>query len=382
MSSGDPDTAVEPPAQQEADMDGVSAGDVTGGATGTSLRDWLRTNLGKISLGNVVLLAAALIAFFYIVRPFDPALPEHDDTAALWSESMSRLGIEPLYPPQEDFHVGDLFAVVSAYDDEDGVTKEKAPNRPLLRKSVRIAHLNLRPISLGDPTAPRFAATIMDGNEASLDQEREEVDAPPASSSKIAVSLVSFPSITIRRGESGNASWTDRLPFAGSRTLDHEEVITIKIAESYEANPVAATALLGKWCAEDSHRFACSDQFARKIIAYTVNNDVLDVREDKYVYRITLKLITKVYMTRRFEFRRHTNGMVGASIGPLAKADTDEASGAAAAQGAGMSSQDEINLGLSNMTYPRPVVFGFKATTFALEPSTPVPAGSQDDTRG
>ncbi|MBL8581597.1 MAG: hypothetical protein JNL61_05135 [Rhizobiaceae bacterium] len=357
-------------------MELAPAAGATNVETAASFRDWLRANLGKASIFPVVLLGAALVALLFLVRPFAPPLPEHDDTAALWSESMSRLGIEPLYPPQEDFHVGDLFAVVSAYDDEDGVTKEKGPNRPLLRKSVRVAHVNLRSISLGEQTAPRFAATRMDGSEAALDQEREEIDR--SAGSKIAVSLVSFPSIIIRSGESGSASWADHLPFAGSRTLDREEVITIKIAESYEANPVAATALFGRWCAEDRHRFACSDQFARKIIAYTVDNDVLEVRKDKYIYRISLKLITKVYMTRQFEFHRNTNGKVGAAAGPM-KEGASPGAEAVPSGGAAMSSHDEIDLGLSNVIYPRPVVFGFKAATFALEPSTPSPG---NDTKG
>lgn len=341
----------------------------------------LRTRVGAGYLPAIALLFGAIIGtIFFFVRPGDPPLPAQDDTAALWSESMSRLGIEPLYPPQEDFHVGDLYAVVSAYDDDDGVTKEKGPNRPLLRKSVRIAHLNLRPISLGNPVTPRFATTKMEGTEAVLDQDREEVDASPIT--KITVSLVSFPSITIRNGSSSSASWTDILPFGADRTLEHEEVITIKIAESYEADPVAATAMFGKWCKEGSNVFACSDQFARKIIGYVVDNDVLDVRRDKYVYRISLKLITKVYMTRHLEFRRHSNGKVGASLGraPGHSAANAETTDTSSEQGASIDSRDEIDLGFSNLIYPRPVVFGFKAATFALEPSTPESPLSQPST--
>lgn len=49
-------------------------------------------------------LGIAAVGFFVwkVVRPFDPALAPQPDIATQWSESVARLGIDPLFPPQED----------------------------------------------------------------------------------------------------------------------------------------------------------------------------------------------------------------------------------------------------------------------------------------
>jgi hypothetical protein len=329
---------------------------------------------------------------YFVVRPTEDALPPQDDIATLWSESVSRLGIEPLFPPQEDFHVGDVYVVISAYDDEDGVTREKGPDRPLLRKSAKIGYINLRDISMGTPEAPVFAPTRMNdaGDRASLNQQREEVvytpEAQRAVDARIKVSVVSFPAITVRSSTGSGASWDDWLPLSASRTLANEEVITIKSAESYGASTVEATLALNKWCNEPKTRLACTDAFARKILGYTTNSKVLDVRNNKYVYRISLKLVTQVYLMREIDFKRTTDGGVNASMGRYEAKDegaSDEAKANAGpvAEPAANEQQNSnsirhrrfagTTMAIGNVTYPRPVVFGFKSVTFSLEPSMP-----------
>ena len=65
---------------------------------------------------------------------------------AQWNKTIRRLGIEPVFPPEEDLAVGDLFAAVVEDDDEDPtIAKEKVgPSTPFLGKSVKLAHIDVR----------------------------------------------------------------------------------------------------------------------------------------------------------------------------------------------------------------------------------------------
>jgi hypothetical protein len=54
-----------------------------------------------------------------VIRPFERPIPQLDDrdVAESWSDSINRLGILPIYPPEEDFHVGDIWVVI---EDQSG----------------------------------------------------------------------------------------------------------------------------------------------------------------------------------------------------------------------------------------------------------------------
>jgi hypothetical protein len=64
-------------------------------------------------------LSVVVVAVFtlLVVRPFGKnPIPTGDDIAEGWSDSIGRLGLTAVFPPDEDIYVGDIFAVVS---DED-----------------------------------------------------------------------------------------------------------------------------------------------------------------------------------------------------------------------------------------------------------------------
>ena len=82
---------------------------------------------------KILFAVLAVVFAVFVVRPFKSIPdPGPEDVAAAWNTSIGRLGIQPLYPPTEDFGVGDVLAVVA--DSE---------NVPLLGKAVRIAHIDL-----------------------------------------------------------------------------------------------------------------------------------------------------------------------------------------------------------------------------------------------
>ncbi|MER9870394.1 hypothetical protein NKJ35_25030 [Mesorhizobium sp. M0136] len=319
------------------------------------------------------------------IRVNEPPLSDDQDVGTLWSESISRLGIQPLFPPQEDFYVGDIYAVISAYDEEDGTTREKAPNRPLLRKSVKIGHIDLRNVSLGTPGAPIFATTKIESDKtASTIQDQLEV--PATADGRLKVTLVAFPGLKVSDDSNVDASFLDWFSLSAGRRNHQDEMVTIKVAETYGASNVESVLALSNWCAAEATKLYCSDAFARKMLGYIVNNEVFDVRDNKYVYRLDIRLVTRVYMTRAIDFRRSNDGSVGGSIGeearkpdapapaappPASAATSDVRPSAAPDNGAGFGRSGELTMAIGNVLYQRPVVFGFKSVTFALDPSIP-----------
>jgi len=330
------------------------------------------------------ILAAAVVIF--LVAPGRGVQPEEEDVATLWINSIKRLGIEPVFPPQEDFYVGDVYAVIDAYDEPQGDTRERQPNAPLLRKSVRVGHINLRGLSQRRITLPRFPKTsVVEGVAQRFNQPHDEENSLTDHSDRVDVSLVSFPAFTISRHDAisgSNASW---LPFRGQRSRRIEEKITIGLGESYGAETSAAVVVFDQWCDSERTRLYCTDAVIRKILGYTVDPRVLETRDGKYVYRIDIKLVTRVYMMRELDFSRIDNGSVSASLGEQQRSAPDvansdgrdtadaekEAQADVSSAALGMNRRSGLTLGAGSETFPRPMVFGFKAVTFSLDPSEP-----------
>ena len=91
--------------------------------------------LGKIAwgAGAVVVFAAAssvLVAWLG---------PELSNTHVIeeWNATISKLGIDPVFPPEEDVAVGDIYAVLD--DSEDGQPSRTA----LALRSIKLTHQDL-----------------------------------------------------------------------------------------------------------------------------------------------------------------------------------------------------------------------------------------------
>src|SRR4051794_21742581 len=85
-----------------------------------------------VTCAAVALLVAGFVAFTWVA----PVVPEKS-VAQQWNEAISRLGIEPVYPPQEDIAVGDVFVILTN-DELNEVEKE-----PLAGRSMKIWHVDM-----------------------------------------------------------------------------------------------------------------------------------------------------------------------------------------------------------------------------------------------
>jgi hypothetical protein len=351
------------------------------------------------------ILVAVLVLLFVgiVVQPFRSVPdPGPEDVAAAWNTSIGRLGIQPLYPPTEDFGVGDVLAVVA--DSE---------NVPLLGKAVRIAHIDLRDLILASTVEPVFADTADLAAGASFrKQDRTEI-ATDSKDKRITLALSAFPGITISHvtqsaAAAGNATgW-----FGSARNGNQVEEIQIKGAETYGVSTVEAIVKFNNWCRDEKTKAYCDDSFVRQALAFAVSDRVLATRKvdstkagstagttaaatgaKEYAARLQLQLVTRVYLTREIEQRRMNEAAAGAAVQALADPSQTKSDSAAAKPGEqGASAIEAINRNLASSaatgakiaivrsdgvnislqeTFQRPIAFGFRAVTIALTPSVP-----------
>ncbi|MXP65985.1 hypothetical protein E0493_21800 [Roseomonas sp. M0104] len=300
-----------------------------------------------------------------LIRPFAaPATVTAEDVAQAWNESISRLGILPVFPPEEDLHVGDLWAVIAS--DAEGT--------PLLGKAVRLAHIDLRDLMhAAQQRQPRFPDTAA---RAAGDEFRRQplIEVPPeeGATDAIRLTLAAFPGITIRHSRRiASASAPGWLSFGAARDELEEEEIRILLAETYGVSAAAAAGRLDEWCSAVSTRLLCTDAFARRTLALAVSKHVLEARDGRHTVPLQLRLVTRVFLMREIEQNRIRDSGADARAGAVAPNSTP----GGASAGAALAEASFRQAGRTGITlrqvFERPVVFGFRAVTVALPPSSP-----------
>lgn len=307
-------------------------------------------------LGSGLLLAVTITFIIVAVRPF-AALPEpaEDSVATAWTASMSRLGIVPVYPPVEDMYVGDVWAMVT----------ESNENSSILRKSVRLSHIDMRDSMkaehAGQPVFPDTVAAVSDGH-AHVQPSAEVAKVEP--SDPISLTLTTFPGVSIRHGNHVTGSIGARLfGFQASRDALNSEEIRIPVAETYGVNAAQAIARLTEWCKEPDTQIYCTDGFVRRVMAFSISDQLLTTRNGNYVFRLQLFLVTRVFLLRKIEYRNLQQGSLESS----ANAESPPS----ALKGTGKSTQERTTDLALQQIFQRPLVFGFRSVNVALKPASP-----------
>jgi hypothetical protein len=367
----------------------------------------LKSGIGFVRAHLWPILCALLVCSFtyYVVDPFGKKTdPQAEDIAAAWSSSIEKLGILAIYPPEEDFHVGDIWAVVANKDYRDYKDKKgpKDSSTPLLGRAVRLDHIDLRAEILEG--IRNRTATFADTAEIKPDekfrkQDANEIGVPANSDSKISLTLSAFPGITISHSVRAASALSGGLAGFGAARQDQEiEVIRIPVAETYGAPAAAAYDRLDQWCRDPKSKFRCTDTYTRSLLAFAVDPGVRAVREGEYSNPLQLRLITRVFLTREIQHQRRqtsARGVSGNTLGQprdstapstaapdgsnvAAKANSDAdaaartASVPAGQQGASgsLSRGDGVDIEIKE-TFQRPVAFGYRAITFDLPLAKP-----------
>jgi hypothetical protein len=337
-----------------------------------------------------VVTAILVIAFIaVIVRPFEQSKDvDSEDVALAWNKSIARLGISPVFPPEEDLHVGDVWAVIAEAKNSE-IT-------PILGKAVRIDRLDLSElVKNAAKQRPVFAETT----QASKDlpyrkQERKELPRPETDDGLIGLTLAAFPGITITHRKKASGSLGSVFGGLGAaRENQQVEEIRIPTAETYGVMANDALVRLLTWCNDEATKLRCSDRYVRNVLSYAVTPRVLDVSEGQYNASLQLHLVTRVFLTREIvQRRRQTDARGGAvQVSKEGNAGQESPGGAPSEPGDTSGLEKNVNTGAGsrsssgaassfrgdntevtiNQVFQRPLVFGYRSVTLNLPPGKP-----------
>jgi len=322
------------------------------------LISWAWSNLWRITSGIMFL----LLVLVYI-RPFRNEHTDiESDLAKAWNTTIQKLGMQPLYPPQENFSVGDIWIVASSVASSDGQGATAIDANTLQQHAVRVGHVDLTESIKNNSFIPSLSSTVVadDGSSRTESFPASPSDAP------VHLTLLSYPGLHISRKVGNSASFLDGL-FSSSRQEDQVQDIAIPVAETYGTAPLDAMGALVAWCASEDTKPYCEDQIARSYFAYAVNPAVLAVSGKNYSVRLDLVIVDRVYMTRQIDITS-----VGNITKDIKQGAVDAAGKADDKAGPTMAHSDGLESSLTlKEKFPRPLVFGFRTVGFGLAPSDP-----------
>jgi hypothetical protein len=258
-----------------------------------------------VASGQIVLVAAAVVITLYLVnRQLQPDPGNSTSIEEQWDDAISRLGIQPVYPPQEDIAVGDVFVTVAAdtlgsYGNNQG----GASSRSFLGKSVKLGHANVaqmledvyQAMPLFPEIQPAVAASALPNGSAPatlFGTHAERVELPRAA----------FPGLTITddgsaaTAISGGRGWFN---FGASRAASQK--LVLGVVETYGLDPVTGEEALKKFCEAGK---LCTDPVARKYLRSLVKDRATDEHFDPKTQTFLPDLTIRIIMIYRIYLAR------------------------------------------------------------------------------
>ena len=282
-----------------------------------SAMNTIRISINLWQLLCIVALVAAVLIFVIFVLPhlLRSSDPTADNIDEEWSESIARLGIQPIFPPSEDLYVGDVFAVI---------VDPTITHRSFLSKAVRIGNIDLRNLlTKRSGFAPVFSETVpkKEGEEF-RHQDRREVEVKD--DHLLTTTIAVFPGVTITHRTKASTLMGTKVAgaSAGSDSVEFEE-ISIPVTETYGVSVADGIGALDNWCQHEP--ILCSDNYARRMLAYSLGDFAVDKNADgTYKTTIQIRLVIRVFMSREFNNHRENSSAGGLGIG-LSSADKTSA---------------------------------------------------------
>jgi hypothetical protein len=261
--------------------------------------EWLKNALWWLLRAGIGILAVTGILYVVGILggPSKKVEVENDTVATDWNEAVKKLNIEPIYPPQEDVYVGDIYATISG------------GSKNFLGRSMKLWHVNLNAaIQRAYQDLPVFPTTspVPDKEGQVWQQETAELLFSPAQ--RKSLSLVAFPSFVVRHARSASAGASSGIwsgIFGANRDSDETEELRFPRAETYGINATEATAALIGFCEAERSKPICSDTGVRQMLSMVVGDEIWKPAVDsrgkqtsKYAISVELVLINQVYLTR------------------------------------------------------------------------------------
>ncbi|EJB01768.1 hypothetical protein Rleg9DRAFT_0512 [Rhizobium leguminosarum bv. trifolii WSM597] len=249
----------------------------------------------------LTVVAALAVVLFVGMSILRTGAAVDDSVPKSWNTAIERLGITPLYPPQEDAFVGDVLLAVTPSKLKFSNLSSDLQVEAITGRSVRVGHINLTKFMKRPDDTRYFGDSVRDANGSlALAQPTREVDSDPLNDGKILLSNILFPAITLEHEANVSGVWK---AFGMGASSASAEKIVLSHVQTYGADAYSATALLAKYCADPSTLGFCFEKSARAQLSYIMGDDVLRTAttvEGKpgYVFEVRIFVIYRLYLAR------------------------------------------------------------------------------------
>ena len=336
---------------------------------------WRR--IGEIVAALVVFIAASSFLLIWL----GPA-PSNTNVIEEWNATISKLGIDPVFPPEEDVAVGDIYAVLD--DSENGQPSRTA----LALRSIKLTHQDLtadiektyRQSYQFPNTSPRPTDETQPWDQT---PNQNGIMAHP--DKRTTLPIAAFPGFTIKQQSGFSGGLLGWLSATFGFKSDSGIELNIPIAETYGIPSIEAVGELEKFCSDKGDPNRCTDETLRRHIAFVTlrafelkpkdNNDASATdasapsssSSSPYRYPLQVVLVNRVYLARYIVQRTHQSRSGESGIGGperAAKSDKGAAAGTQPERHGG--NEAALKLETSDgqslkQTFLRPIAIGYRA---------------------
>jgi hypothetical protein len=253
-----------------------------------------------LSAAGVIVIAGVIVLGVMVLTRSSEQLPLVD-VEKQWRDAVGQYGIEPVFPPEEDFAVGDLFVEVVA--DNDSPKKEQGSFRS---RSVKVDHIDVRRQleqlysllpAFGEAPPPAAPGAPPPGLFAGVRHTLPIAALPDVSASAASAAAAGA-------GGGPMAGLFGMIGFAGSGQA--QEKTAFRSMVTYGLTSVLAEKALDDYCRDPKTKDNCTQAVARRHIRsiYGYGSRAADLYPDpnhaskwKYVLTIRFFMVSRVYLT-------------------------------------------------------------------------------------
>lgn len=320
------------------------------------------------AIGVILFIGAISFGWLWVNQTAPSPVVTNEDIVNGWGQAISRFGITPIFPPQEDVFVGDVWASIDYDPTAQPSQIQNVFFQTFLGRSIKIGHIDLMTKNHISESFSFSETTAIDGK-IDFRQKREIKVSGTGGAGILKLSIIALPGINItsidnRNMEAGAAS---RFGLNKSRTNLFAETTLIPIVETYGADIETAVAELIKWCVSPEHATSCSDEYLRHLMRYVFGNKLITDATP-----IVLKVVTRAYMTRSLQQTRtkFTSDQSGAKVsvlpafghmnGEIPAPNGAEGKAGDAKNTLASNAVNQNSYGISDQLYPVPIVIGVR----------------------
>jgi hypothetical protein len=256
----------------------------------------LRIALGAV--GFIMIAGAIVVGVMFLTRPSlePPSLVYVEER---WRDAVRRYGIEPVFPPEEDFAVGDLF--VEVVDDTDPDQSAAKLQSSFRSRSVKVDHVDVReqleklygmvPV-FGDAAPP---GAPMPGLFAAVRHALPIAALPDVNASSTNAASA---------GSSGGLTGSLFGMIGLAASSQTQEKTAFRSMVTYGLTSVLAERTLDEYCSNATTKDNCTEAVARRhirsIVGPRADAQYIDPRnplKSKYALTIRFFMVSRVYLT-------------------------------------------------------------------------------------